>query len=268
MGTEDRLRALQTEYLALTTRYTSNHPTLIKMKSEIEMLESEIDTKARKNEDKSQSDNPAYLQLKTQLQATESELSSLKVLSEEIKRKIQDFEERLISGPQVERQYHNLTRDYENATAKYQEVKSKQLEASLAETLERERKGERFSLIEPPQLPEEPDKPNRIAIVFLGFVLSIAGGFGNVIVREAMDLGIYGSKGVMAITSESPLAVIPYIETSEDRKNSDVKKYIFVIGAITILIITLILCHFLFMPLDVVIYILIRKLGFDMTAGS
>ncbi|MCG8103589.1 MAG: hypothetical protein N0C91_14520 [Candidatus Thiodiazotropha endolucinida] len=47
MGTEDRLRALQTEYLALATRYTDNHPTLIKMKGEIEVLEKELEADYR-----------------------------------------------------------------------------------------------------------------------------------------------------------------------------------------------------------------------------
>ena len=36
--------------------------------------------------------------------------------------------------------------------------------------------GERFVLIEPPLLPEEPASPNRLAIVLLGFLLALAGG--------------------------------------------------------------------------------------------
>ncbi|MES9980316.1 MAG: lipopolysaccharide biosynthesis protein, partial [Candidatus Thiodiazotropha sp. 6PLUC5] len=216
MGTEDRLKVLQTEYVALSTRYTDKHPTLIKMKGEIEALKKELGVNDGGISGIKQSDNPAYLQLQTQLQAAVSELASLKDMRRETKTKIKDFESRLMQSPQVERKYRNLTRDYENALAKYQEVKSKQLEAELSESLERERKGERFSLIEPPQLPEKPDKPNRIAILFLGFVFSIAGGFGNVFIRESLDQTVYGSKGVMAITQAPPLVVIPYIECSED----------------------------------------------------
>ena len=53
-------------------------------------------------------------------------------------------------SPQIEKQYRELSRDYENARAKYQEIRAKQMEAQTAQNLETDRKGERFTLIEPP----------------------------------------------------------------------------------------------------------------------
>ncbi|MBV2090427.1 MAG: lipopolysaccharide biosynthesis protein [Candidatus Thiodiazotropha sp. (ex Ctena orbiculata)] len=262
MGTEDRLRTLQTEYLALATRYTDNHPTLIKMKGEIAVLEKELNANPNQKT-KTQSDNPAYLQLETQLQATESELASLVSVREELKGKIKDFEERLIKGPQVEREYRNLTRDYENALSKYQEVKAKQLEAQLAESLERERKGERFSLIEPPQLPEQPDKPNRLAVLFLGVFLSIVSGFGNVAFREVIDQTVYGSKAVTAITNASPLAEIPYINNSKDLKKRSAGSVVAISGLATVFAGTLISVHLFYKPLDVIWYMVLRILGLE-----
>jgi polysaccharide chain length determinant protein (PEP-CTERM system associated) len=260
MGTEDRLRALQTEYMALATRYTDDHPTLIKMKGEIEVLKKEFGANpSQKN--KAQSDNPAYLQLQTQLQAAESELASLEIMKEDIKGKISDYEERLIKSPQVEREYRNLTRDYENALTKYQEVKAKQLEAQLAESLERERKGERFSLIEPPQLPEQPDKPNRLTILLLGFVFSFIGGIGNVVIRENLDQSVYGSKGVLEVTKAPPLAVISYISTSVDEKQHSVYRSIFIFGIVAAALLSALALHFLFLPLDVFWFSLMRKFG-------
>lgn len=265
MGTEDRLRALQTEYLALATRYTDNHPTLIKMKSEIAVLEKELNAHPNQKS-KTQSDNPAYLQLETQQQAAETELASLKSVRDELKEKIQDFEDRLMRSPQVEREYRNLTRDYENALAKYQDVKAKQLEAQLAESLERERKGERFSLIEPPQLPEKPAKPNRIAIFFLGFVFSFAGGIGNVILRESMDQAVYGSKTITAITKAPPLAIIPYIESSITQQHRTINGAISVSGLLAAIFLVFVTVHLFYKPLDVVWYLVLRKLGIELGA--
>jgi len=45
----------------------------------------------------------------------------------------------------------------------------------MAQSLESERKGERFTLIEPPLQPEEPVKPNRPAIAFVGIALAVGG---------------------------------------------------------------------------------------------
>ncbi|MCU7862257.1 MAG: lipopolysaccharide biosynthesis protein [Candidatus Thiodiazotropha sp. (ex Lucinoma kastoroae)] len=266
MGTEDRLRALQTEYVSLSTRYTDDHPTLIKIIGEIKALKKELGDSSGGVSNIARSDNPAYLQMETQLQAAESELASLKEMRIEVKAKIKDFEERLMQSPQVEREYRNLTRDYENALAKYQEVKAKQLEAELSESLERERKGERFSLIEPPQLPEEPDKPNRLAILFLGFVFSFAGGFGNVVVRENMDQTVYGSKGVIAITNAPPLAVIPYIECSEDHRQKATSSKLAIFGLMAAITVTLASVHLFYKPLDVIWYIVLRQLGIELGA--
>ncbi|MEW8052522.1 MAG: lipopolysaccharide biosynthesis protein, partial [Candidatus Thiodiazotropha sp.] len=142
-------------------------------------------------------------------------------------------------------------------------VKAKQLEAQLAESLERERKGERFSLIEPPQLPEKPDKPNRIAILFLGFVFSFAGGVGNVVVRESMDQAVYGSKGIMAITKMPPLAVIPYIECSDDHRQRNTSGIITVSSLFAAIGVILVSIHIFYKPLDVIFYIVLRKLGIE-----
>jgi polysaccharide chain length determinant protein (PEP-CTERM system associated) len=261
MSTEDRLKALQTEYLALATRYTDNHPTLIKMKGEIEALKKELVSSSNSESEITRSDNPAYLQLETQLQAAESELASLKKMRSETKAKISDFEDRLMQSPQVEREYRNLTRDYENALAKYQDVKAKQLEAELSESLERERKGERFSLTEPPQLPETPDKPNRIAILFLGFIFSIAGGIGYVFIKESIDDAIYSVKDIMAITKSPPLAVIPYIKTDKDIKRNSTTKLTISLSLIATLTIVISMIHLLYIPLDVVMYIVLRRMG-------
>ena len=263
-GAEDRLMALQTEYVGLATRYTDDHPTLVKIKDEIEALKVESGDAANSQILESKVDNPAYVQLQTQLKAAQGELQSLENSRDDIRVKVEDYEARLLQSPQVERQYRNLARDYENALAKYQEIKAKQLEAELSESLERERKGERFSLIEPPLIPESPDKPNRIAILFLGFVFSFAGGFGNVVIRESMDQAVYGSKGISAITNAPPLAVIPYIESSEDRKQRAIKNRVILVSLVMAIITTIATIHYAYKPLDVIWYVVLRKMGIDL----
>jgi polysaccharide biosynthesis transport protein len=264
MGAEDRLRSLQTEYVSLKTRYTDDHPTMVKMKGEIDALLKEVSVGGGQGSKNIQaSDNPAYIQLETQLQAAESELDSLNSTRNELKAKIVDYENRLMNSPQVEREYRNLTRDYENALAKYQEIKAKQLEAQLAESLERERKGERFSLIEPPQFPEQPDKPNRFAILLLGFIFSITGGFSNVLLRENMDQSIHGVKDIIAITTTSPLAIIPIIETKISEKKQKKYKLIAIVGFVAIALIVLVVINMMVIPLDVLWYMALRTIGVD-----
>ena len=60
------------------------------------------------------------------------------------------------------------------------------MSADLAQNLESERKGERFTLIQPPELPVDPVSPNITAMVFLAVILGVSAGLGVIILQEGM----------------------------------------------------------------------------------
>ena len=163
--------------------------------------------------------------------------------------KINEYERRLQQAPEVERKYLVLSRDYDNSIKRYQEIKAKQNEAQVGQELEKERKGERFSLIDPPQLPEQPVKPNRPAIMILGFLLSIASGIGYAAVAESMDGSVRGIRGVMANFGSPPLAVIPYMQNSADLARVEKSRRIVIAAFASSFVLFLLLIHFLWIPL-------------------
>ena len=262
-----QLRELKAEMTSLGERYSPQHPDVKKLQRAVSSTQAALDKAL--NEQRvntavvaaSRPDNPAYIQLQAQLNAIEGESGSLSRSRRELTAKIDDFEQRLLSSPQVEREYRELTRDYDNAITKYREVKAKQQQAELAESLERERKGERFTLIEPPQLPEKPDKPNRLAILFLGFVFSIAGGIGTVAVAESLNDSIKSADGLVSVIGVPPLVVIPYIENVADQAKKQTMRLGIVATVIVLGIGILTAFHFLFMPLDVAWFVILRRLG-------
>ena len=65
--------------------------------------------------------------------------------------------------------------------------------AQIAQNLETNRKGERFTLIEPPLPPEEPVSPNRLAVLIIGLILSAAIAAGVAASREAALSSSLGS---------------------------------------------------------------------------
>src|SRR4030095_13656342 len=104
--------------------------------------------------------------------------------------KLASYESRLQQTPEVEREYLDLTRDHESSWQRYREIRAKQMQADIGQELEKDRKGERFSLIDPPQLPEQPNSPNRPVILLLGLVLSMGGGVGSAAVAETLDRSV------------------------------------------------------------------------------
>ncbi len=263
-----QIKDLKTQMASMRDRYSSKHPDVKKVQRNLVKAQAALKQalKVRKQEERDadiEPDNPVYIQLRTQLKAAEGELKSLHILRGELKQKLDDFEARLIKSPQVEREYRDLTRDYDNAMGKYKEVKAKQLEAELAEALERENKGERFSLIEPPLLPEKPSKPNRLAILFLGFIFSLAGGVGTVAVAEAMSDAIRDTRSLMRVIGEPPLITIPYIEVEAERKKKVAIRRRFIVAVLIAGISSIVIFHFLIMPLDVLWYVVMRRLGVE-----
>lgn len=315
LGTADRLKVLESEYISVSARYGADHPDVIAMRKEIESLRAQGGTLPSNNElelklerlraeiatarerysadhpdvrrlnreltsleqqvslseatgsadrtaPKARPDNPAYIQLQARLDATIADLRSLQGQRAALQAKLVDFEARLTAAPQVEREYKSLTRDYDIALAKYQEVLAKRQEAELAKNLESGQKGERFALIEPPVIPEEPDQPNRVAIGLLGVVLSLAGSIGAGALAESADDRIYGRSGVMRLLGVPPLAVIPNMDNAESRRT---RLRRILIGSIVLLglcAIGLLAIHLTVGPLDVLFYRTIRVLGF------
>jgi len=255
------LENLRTELLATREKYSEDHPDVIKLKKEIASLESGLTTisKPEKAISAQMPDNPAYLTLQAQLQAAEADMKSLRKKRDQLNAKFADYEARLTTAPQIEREYSSLTREHDNAVAKFRDIKAKQMEAEVSKQLEKESKGERFSLIDPPAYPEKPISPNRPAILFLGFIFSLGSGIGFALAKDAMANSVTGRKGLASVMGANPLGVIPYIVNSQDRDLSRRTKRRWIMFFIVSLVVGILLIHFLWLPLDVVLIKALRR---------
>lgn len=201
---------------SLRERYSEDHPDVVALKRRIASLEQQLSSASaaasRPSSGRSEkADNPAYIQLQSQKHAAEQERASLIAEKAQLRARLQSFESRLAQAPTVERDYNALLRELESEKSKYADVRQKQMEAQLASNLETERKGERFTLIEPPREPDVPVSPNRLAMLVLGCGLSLATAIGLGLILEALDTRIRGRRGIVALLDTPPLAVIPWV---------------------------------------------------------
>lgn len=260
---QSRLDKLNADLASLRKRYSEDHPDVQETKQSIAATQRQM-AEARKTrglgpELLAGADNPAYVQLRARLDASRVELESLKKVRAQLEQDLSLFETRISAAPKIEQEYRALTRDYENAMRKYQEIREKGLQAELAQSLERDRKGERFSLIEPPLVPEKPFKPNRLAIVVLGMLLALAGGAGNLLIRENLDKGLYGARAIQLVTAAPVLAAIPFISTKGDLRQQDKRLKYLLGGSVGAVIAIVLIVHLLVMPLDVLWFMLMRR---------
>lgn len=248
MTVNQQLRVLKSQYTEARQRYSDEHPDIKRLKNQIESLGGSVNSSS--NDKAFLPDNPAYIALNSQVQSSRIRLKTLEAERERLKNKIETYEDRVFKAPAVEKDYLAIVRDRDAALKKFQDIQGKLQTARLANNLEQGAKAERFVILSPASLPDSPAQPNRIAILFLGFVLAFGAGTGTASLAEYLDPAVHGVRGVRNIFFVPPLAEIPYIESTSDITR---KRYHY-ISIIIILVITtavvLASVHFFLMPLD------------------
>lgn len=244
---------LRTELAASREKYGEQHPDVVRLRTELAGLETSLsETKNPETKIlKDKPDNPAYINTQTHLDALNAQRRSLENKRVEITARLADYEKRIALSPQVERQYLELRRNHENAQLKYREIKAKQMEAQVGQQLEKERKGERFSLIDPPQLPEQPSRPNRQAIVLFGIILALAGGVAYLVVAEMLDRSVRSPRAIAAMLGVAPLTLVPIVENSADATRRRRRRRFVLRSAVATIIVAGIAIQFLWLPWDV-----------------
>jgi uncharacterized protein involved in exopolysaccharide biosynthesis len=256
----EQVKIEQDKLSMLTKKYKTDHPQVMAQQSIVqEMIDEE--TSGNRVEIDLAPDNPSYVFISTQLETVKAEERALKEKSEILKQKIVDYDERVAKTPMVEQEYNKLRRDYLNAQTKYEEITAKKLGADVARNLEQDRKGQRFILIEPPALPEEPQSPKRIQIILIGFIVSGIVGLAYGLVAEAIDPGVRGEKSILEIVGSAPLVAIPYIYTDDEDTTDNRYRYYALLAILLFVIVVLLGVHFLYKPLDVIWFVLERRLG-------
>jgi polysaccharide biosynthesis transport protein len=266
-GTADRLRQLSEAKAKLASaleKYSDDHPDVVRLRHVVESLEKQVQEDAGSAgvaAERAHADNPVYIQVKGQLDAVAVDRESAVKKRDELRAKYDEYEKRMALSPDVERQYREMARDLESAQFKYQEILSKQTEAQVSQNLETERKGEKFTLIEPPQPPEKPISPNRTLIVIVGLLLSLALGFGAVVAQESFDASVRGPADIRQLLQVPALASSPIIVTEADRKRRKrISRYSWGGGAAAA-VLAVVLVHVFVRPLDVVWLSVLHRFG-------
>ncbi len=251
---EDKLRLdqLRVELVHLKSRFSDEYPDVIKAKAEIADLERQIETaKARRGGAQRLPDNPAYVTLASQLAGTQAEIQSIKTQIQTLRNRADMYQKQIDTTPKVEETYRKLKTERDNTQAKYDDLMRKVMEARVSQGLEKEQKGERFTLIDPARLPERPYKPNRIAIVVIGIVLGLGAGVGFAALREFADTSIHSARQLAMATSFPVLAMIPPIDTQQDLARRKRQKILVAVTAAAVIALGVTFFHFQVMDIGV-----------------
>ncbi len=252
----------RTEYVKLSVRLHERHPDMVNLKRKIDALAQNV------RQSGGSPDGPvgtagelAIAKVEARIATANERLVSLEQQKKAMQAKRARLEKEILQTPQVERSLATLMRDLESARKKYDEIRSKEMTAQLAENLEEGSKAERFSLLEPPMLPDKPIKPDRIKIILMGLFGALGGAGGLVFLLETVHPRVRGGAELAALLRHKPLVVVPYITTRAEQARRKRLRRQLAAGGVVAVITALVLVHFLYMSLDLFFLKLISRLS-------
>ena len=210
-----RLRELERTLTALlAAEYTETYPDVVETKKEIKSVKKQLaakygDPTTEKDGDAAKTFDPYLRELIKQRNELYVEVSSVKDRRRRLAEHIKEFEHRVEQTPSREQDVMILMRDYENRQKNYQALLDKRLNANVAENLEKRQKGEQFRVLDPANLPQTLDKPNRLLIMVLGLLGGCGLGVGLAIGLDQVNPTFKRREEVEMLPRIRVLATIP-----------------------------------------------------------
>ncbi len=230
---EQQLTILQAHLATLQSSYTDDYPDVIRAKNDIAVLQKkiadgEVQNKASANsKGPKNSVEPAQIQqLRAQVHNDDLMIAAKTKEQEQIRKQINLYQDRVQSSPAVEQQYKELTRGYQTALDSYNELQKKRDDSAMATNLERKQEGEQFRVLDPANLPEKPDFPNRPLFALGGLFGGLALGLGIAYLLEIKDSSFKTERDVEFALHLPVLAIVPAIEpllARNGKKNANVE---------------------------------------------
>ncbi len=264
VSSQAKVSQLQQQLADALQRYGEQHPTVQKLRKQLSDLQSEL----AKSPDsslisapKGPPDNPIYIQLQSQLGDATAQMQGIQSQTAAMESKLQDLQARVLQTPAIESEYASLEQQYEASVKRYQDFKDKEADAQVAQSMEQQSKSETFSVIEAPQLPDLPVKPNRKLLLLVGVVLSGLLAGSAMLGLEMLDSRIYDARGLQLAFGQVPLATVPYISSRQEVVKRRVRVGAFVLGGVVIVAAGLVFVNATVIPLDVLVAAFINRIN-------
>jgi uncharacterized protein involved in exopolysaccharide biosynthesis len=229
----------QEQLAAARQSYSEDHPDVIRLKKQLESQQQQLADAQKRASTPAQRpspDNPIYLQLQTRVRTAEQEIAELSGRRAQLLARLSSYS----YNPDLETKYAPLARERDLLQAQYTELREKYTAASLAESVESEDKGQILTVVEGARTPTAPVEPNRIMLLFLGFVIGLAAAFSTASLTDAMDSRVRGSRDIEMLLRMTPIAMIPFIDTPDDvigRRKKRMAITFFALAAATLIVI-------------------------------
>jgi polysaccharide chain length determinant protein (PEP-CTERM system associated) len=219
------LRQLRSQRATLAVDYTDRHPDIVRIDRSIEQLQQRLAQLPPPPSGVDAGRSAASIEAETaeidqRIESVDLRISAVERERRALEGDIDETREQLKQTAAIADEYNALRRRYENAVSDYSTMRRKQLTADMGASLELNQKGERFTLVEAPSMPNAPDSPNRMMIAGGGAVFAMGLGLMALLAAEFFDTRLRSARKLESVTDMEPLVLIPDIRTSGDLRRT------------------------------------------------
>ncbi len=222
---DERIVGMEIELTRLRTNYTELHPKVIELRGQIEdlkrqraeVMESTVDSETSML-------NPVYQQLAREKQNTLMGMKGLKNRIENLGKRIEENEKKVMSTPAQEQQLLTLTRNYEVTANIYNMLLQKVEEVRLQEKLaSEERDKESFRVIEYARATLMPVAPKKLQILLVILTAGVGTCFGIIALFNFFDDSIGSVQEAKEFLGKPLMGTIPPLKSSDGNGSVSVR---------------------------------------------
>ena len=223
---DGRIDAQKRNLDAMLQRFTEQHPDVLNARRVIKDLEEQKrqEIAARKKAAAANpvvasiNANPAYQQMKVSLTEAEATVAALRVRVAEYESRYTKAVGRIKLLPEVEAEYAQLNRDYDINKKNYDSLVQRRESASISEGMSDISSVADFRLIDPPRASRTPVGPNRIVLLSLALVASLAIGLAGSFAASQLRPTFFDSHTLREVTGLPLLGTVSRIVTPAEKQ--------------------------------------------------
>jgi uncharacterized protein involved in exopolysaccharide biosynthesis len=163
-------------------------------------------------------ENNTVAQLRAQLESDRVEIQNRKQSIVSLQGKISEYEARINAEPASEQQLADLQRGYDQSQANYNDLLKRKTESQEATSLEEMQQGERFTMLDSPNLPAKPDFPNRLKFCATGLMVGLALGGVTVLGFGLADDRMHSEAQIRDLLPIAVICEIPQVSSPADER--------------------------------------------------
>jgi polysaccharide chain length determinant protein (PEP-CTERM system associated) len=194
-----RVVTLERQLAVLRGNYTDRHPEVVRVREELASARTEAAAEASRPAEERITTlrvDPNYRALIADQEQARLRIRELQRNESQIRAQIGMYRARVESAPRVEQQIATLQREYDLERQQYGELTSRLRTAEMNESLERNRGGEKFTILARAPLPTTPSSPNTQRLIIVALLLGLCAGGGLALGREYLDRSIHDTRAL------------------------------------------------------------------------